>query len=654
MKLALAFAIATISLPAAVAAQDAPAADTPGTTAAGVAFTQPKDWTKTVRGPATLFVAPEGTLTIAVVSVGSAANAQAAATQAWAAYKPDANRVVRLTTPAAPGDGWDERVSIAYETSPSERAVVSALALRKGDGWTVVLTDGSEAVANVRSAATSLVVSSLRPAGYQQETFAGRTAHRLTPERIQAMRDFVAQSAQQLEVPGVGFALIDRGEVVWQGGYGVRALGSSEPVDAHTKFMVASNTKGMATLLLSVLADEGKLRWDQQVTDLYPEFRLGSDATTESTLVRHLVCACTGLPRKDYAFILADPGATALDTFRGLAATQPTSDFGELFQYNNLMASAAGYLGGMLAYPDMEIGAAFDRAMQDRIFDPLGMDDTTFDLAEGETGDWARPHGYDIDGNMVVMSNGFNHLIEPHRPAGGVWSSTADMARYAQLELSKGLTPEGERLVSEANILERRRRGVPIGENAWYGMGLMERVEAGVTVVTHGGTLQGYHSNFYVLPEAGIGAVILTNADSGAAMLGPFLRRLLEVTYDGAPEAAAQVAAAATRLKAQAQARRGRLTFPGDPAVLAALATTYRDPEVGAITFSERDGAPWMKAGFVEGPVATRANPDGTVSVVSAGPGIISVDALVGTDAAGKRTLTVRDSQHEYVYTEAD
>jgi hypothetical protein len=58
-----------------------------------------------------------------------------------------------------------------------------------------------------------------------------------------------------------------------------------------------------------------------------------------------------------------------------------------------------------------------------------------------------------------------------------------------------------------------------------------------------------------------------------------------------------------------------------------------------------------MDAGFVEGPLVTRKNPDGSVSLVSAGPGAIGVEALVGT-SDGRRTLTIRDSQHEYLYTE--
>jgi hypothetical protein len=58
-----------------------------------------------------------------------------------------------------------------------------------------------------------------------------------------------------------------------------------------------------------------------------------------------------------------------------------------------------------------------------------------------------------------------------------------------------------------------------------------------------------------------------------------------------------------------------------------------------------------MKAGFVEGPVATRKNADGSISLVSAGPGLVEVEALVGTED-GARTLTIRDVQNEYVYTE--
>ena len=649
MKLLLALALSCSPV---IAFAQTVAADTPGKLSSGVQYVQPKDWTASRQGPALIFTAPEGDLRIVVSDIGAAADANDAVAKAWEAYRPGAAPTLRTSTAAPAGDGWEERVSYAYETLPSERASRSASAFRKGTAWTVLIVDGAAGTAAKRSAAMSVVAQGLHPAGFQDESFAGKVAHRLTPERIQLLLDFVEKSRQELEVPGVGFALIDQGKVIWQGGFGVRALGSAEKVDEYTKFMIASNTKGMTTLLLSVLADEGKLRWDEKVVDLYPQFRLGNDQVTQSVLVRHLVCACTGLPRKDYGFILADKGAPASATFTQLAATTPTSKFGELFQYSNQMASAAGYVAGHILYPKMELGAAYDRAMDEKIFKPLGMKDSTFDYARGMAGNWASPHGLDVDGRVVKMSNDFNWAPYPYRPAGAAFSTTADMVRYVQLELGKGVLPGGKRVVSEANILERRKKGVQVGPDSWYGMGLFQRDASGVQVVTHGGTLVGYHTNWYALPESGVGLVILTNADPGAQMFGPVLRRLLEILYDGQPEAASDITAAEARIKAQAKARRARLTYPGDVAILANLAGHYSDPSVGQITISEKGGEKWIKAGFVEGPIATRKNADGTMSIISVGPGSIGVDALVGT-RDGKRTLTINDGQQtQYVYVE--
>jgi CubicO group peptidase (beta-lactamase class C family) len=648
MKLLIALALSCA--PVAALAQTV-AADTPGKTASGVQYTQPKDWNATKQGPALVFTSPEGDLRIVVADIGAAADAKDAVAKAWAAVRPEGPPTLRLSTPAPPADGWEERMSFAYETLPSERATRSATAFRKGAGWVVLIVDGSAGTAAKRSAAMQVVSAGLRPAGFQKESFAGKTAHELTPDRVKLLTDFVEKSRQALEVPGIGFALIDNGKVLWQGGFGIRALGSPAKVDENTKFMIASNTKGLTTLLLSVLADEGKLRWDEKVVDLYPQFRLGNDEVTKSVLVKHLICACTGLPRKDYGFILADKGSPASATFTQLAATTPTSKFGELFQYNNQLASAAGYVGGHILYPKMEFGAAYDRAMEEKIFKPLGMKDATFDYAEGMAGNWAAPHGLDIDGKVTLMSNDFNFSPYPYRPAGAAFATTKDMIRYVQLELGKGVL-DGKRLVSEKNILARREKGVQVGPDSWYGMGLFQRDASGVQVVTHGGTLLGYHSTWYALPESQVGLVILTNSDPGAQLFGPVLRRLLEVLYDGQPEAERDVAAAAARMKSQAGARRARVTYPGDPAVLANLAGHYTDPTVGQITISEKNGQKWIKAGFVEAPLATRKNADGSLSIVSVGPGNIGVDALVGVKD-GKRTLTINDGQQtQYVYVE--
>src|SRR5207302_5375521 len=180
---------------------------------------------------------------------------------------------------------------------------------------------------------------------------AGRKAHPLDEARIAEIKTFVETSMKQLGVPGVGLALMDNGKVVYQGGIGVRELRKPEKVDENTLFMAASNTKGMTTLLLAELVDERKLKWDQPVIEVYPSFKLGDAETTKKVLVKNLICACTGLPRQDLEWIFECKNATPESTLALLGTMQPTSKFGEVFQYSNLMAAAAGYIGTHLVSP---------------------------------------------------------------------------------------------------------------------------------------------------------------------------------------------------------------------------------------------------------------------------------------------------------------
>src|SRR6266487_4128597 len=144
---------------------------------------------------------------------------------------------------------------------------------------------------------------------------------------------------------------------------------------------ISSNTKGMTTLLLARLVDQRKLRWDEPVIEAYPAFKLGDADVTRKVLVKHLICACTGLPRQDLEWIFEFKNATPETSLALLGAMQPTSRFGEVFQYSNLMASAAGYVGAHLYDPKLDLGAAYDEAMQKMIFAPLGMNSTTFEMA---------------------------------------------------------------------------------------------------------------------------------------------------------------------------------------------------------------------------------------------------------------------------------
>lgn len=147
-------------------------------------------------------------------------------------------------------------------------------------------------------------------------------------------------------------------------------------------------------------------------------------------------------------------------------------------------------------------------------------------------------------------------------------------------------------------------------------------------------------------------AVILTNADNGPTLRRVFQRRLLEVLYDGKPEAQGDADAAVKRIAAEQAEFRSRIQMPADAKVLAGLAARYTSPELGSLRLVAEKGQIRGYTPAWNSLMTTRRNDDGTVSLLSIDPGWIGDSELVIGTAGGKRTLTVRDGQHVYVFTE--
>jgi Beta-lactamase len=243
-----------------------------------------------------------------------------------------------------------------------------------------------------------------------------------------------------------------------------------------------------------------------------------------------------------------------------------------------------------------------------------------------------------------------NYLIIPYRPAGGAWSSAHDMIKYAQNELTPGLLPNGQRFMSAAAVLKRRAHTVPVAEGEWYGMGLMDFQRYGVSVIHHGGDLIGFHSDWFAIPSAGVAAVILVNSDRGAILRGPFMRRVLEVLYDGKPEAATDLASAAANAKLELAKAREQLVVPAATAVVSKLASHYENAELGHIDVRTDGGGTIFDFGLWSSHVASRQNPDGTYSLVPIDPGALAIPFLV-TENNGTPELVTQDGQHKYIYT---
>ena len=634
--------------PAAIAAATPVRADTLATDLDGNTFTVPAGWSVATVGPLTVVVAPERDSRVALVDV-SAASPEAARDAAWQAYTQAAPPPLREAIDREDRDGWTRWKTFRYTTSPAERRRISVSPRFAHGRWCVLIYDVANAVAEKRGGQLD-VVTELLAKGYARESFHGRSAARLDAAKLEQLRRFVADAELQTGVPGVSFGVIQDGNVVWSGGIGVRELGKPAQVDAKTLYLIASNTKTLTTLMLAKLVDQGRLAWDTPVTSVLPSFRLGDPEITRQVLIRHLFCACTGVPRQDLEWYFEWKGSTPESVMKTLGAMTPTSRFGELYQYSNLMAAAGGFVGGHAMLPGVELGAAYDRAMQRLVFDPLGMTATTFDYARALRGNHAMPHGLDIDGKPVRDAMDQNYAFIALRPAGAAWSNVDDLLRYVAMELADGKLADGGRYISKDALLARRAPSVTVGVDAAYGMGMAISTGYSITRYHHGGDLFGFHSDMMWIPEANVGAVVLTNGDLGTVLRTEFARKLLELLYDGEPQADANVVAAARTAIAELAARRKTLTVPADPAAVAQLAAVYRNAALGEIRVVRKAGKTLFDFGEFVSEVASRPNPDGTTSFVAIDPGL-DVFAGVAEVRGGKPTLTVRDSQHEYVFS---
>ncbi|WP_265587257.1 serine hydrolase domain-containing protein [Sphingomicrobium arenosum] len=471
----------------------------------------------------------------------------------------------------------------------------------------------------------------------------------LDAEAVGEIERFIEHGLERLAIPGASYALISGDQIIAQGGLGVRnALG--DPMQADTLLMAASITKGMTTLLMAKAVELGLADWDDRVVDHYPSFALADAALAERLELRHLLCACTGLPWND--FFWSYNGKAHADealVFEHLSTMSPVASLGEEYHYSNHLGAAAGYVTGKIFYPGLPIGEAYDLAMQTHIFGPIGMTRTTLDpvTAIGGT-NVAEPFGHDSSGSFARVSQDENHG-HPHsmalvRPTGGSWSSASDLARYVRNEILKGRAPDGTRLFAETPLLERRQPGIYTGQHdGHYGMGLRVENREGVDVIRHWGAARGYRSGIFFLPDADIGAVIMTNSEAGYALVDAFIVKVLELLYARSPRAmtmiedAEQDLAAATHEQAallQTVSTAPKLT-PG----------RYSNEYLGDVDLILSGNRYRLDTGDWHLDVIASKNADGSIHLAGTSPGYRTYSYTYRLDDGGKAEIAL-DSGH--------
>jgi CubicO group peptidase (beta-lactamase class C family) len=414
--------------------------------------------------------------------------------------------------PSAVG-GIDEYIVVSYEWDQGEQPIIQAEG-RLLDGQVYVLLYIMELEAVQQRASQIQIISSGFSIQELETTDLSSTDPLpLSDDIVTELESFIVENMERMDVPGAAVAIVQDGHLVYSNGFGVKSYDSGEPITSETLMMIGSTTKSMTTMLMANLVDEGVIDWDTLAVEVLPSFAVADPEVTNQITMRNMVCACTGVPRRDLEWLFNVSDLTAEKVIESLADFEFFTDFGEAFQYSNQMVAAGGYLATLAT--GAEYGAlqsAYEELLRERILDPIGMESSTFSFDEvASTGDYASPHGKVLTGETVEIPMSYETALAPLAPAGALWSNVNDMAKYLITELSEGVSPSGEVVVSAENLAVTWEPQVDISADASYGLGWIIEELDGINVISHAGNTFGFSSELAFVPGHDLGVSILTN-----------------------------------------------------------------------------------------------------------------------------------------------
>ncbi|MBU8976065.1 serine hydrolase [Lysobacter sp. MMG2] len=355
-------------------------------------------------------------------------------------------------------------------------------------------------------------------------------------------------------VPGMAVTIVEDGKVVHAKGYGVRRLGSNEPVDADTIFPTGSTGKAITTAALAVLVDEGKIGWDDKVIDHLPGFQMYDAWVTREMTIRDLLVhrSGLGLGAGDLMFVPRSSLSRA-ETVRRLRYIKPATSFRSGYAYDNLLYAVAGQLIEEVSGQDWET------FVRERVLKPAGMrTSTTRDADRFATANRVQPHAR-MDGGFRGV--GTQEVLDERQslganaaPAGGVSSSANDFGRWLRIQLAHGALPDGAtaggkpaRLFSEDASRQMWTPQVlmpitpypaPVAEVtpqfSAYALGWDVRDYRGAKLIEHGGAVFGVQTMVVLIPDRNIGFSLQINSEDGVVLRG-LTYELLD-HYLGAPK----------------------------------------------------------------------------------------------------------------------
>jgi CubicO group peptidase (beta-lactamase class C family) len=340
------------------------------------------------------------------------------------------------------------------------------------------------------------------------------------------MDRFVEEQLAAWEVPGCAVAAVRDGRVELAGGWGRRDREAGQPVTADTLFAIGSVTKAFTATTVGALVDEGRLEWDRPLLDYVPGVRLHDPAVSDRLTIVDLLSHRSGLPRHDLTWV-GQPDRTRAEIVRALRYLPLSRDLRQEFQYCNLGYMAAGHVVEALS------GVPWEDFVRGRLLEPLGMRRTNLSVDEMLADDDHAAAYTRRNGVIVTVPQ---RPLPAVAPAGAINSSAADMARWLLVQLAGGQL-DGAAVMSPATAKRQLTPHMLVAEGLEmpgltqyaYGLGWMIGRYRDHRIASHGGGIDGFQTQCMLLPDDGIGVLVLTNTSASLMHLVVAFRVLDEL-----------------------------------------------------------------------------------------------------------------------------
>ena len=379
-------------------------------------------------------------------------------------------------------------------------------------------------------AVLAIVGTTARAAAPGDQSTSGKRA------AVERLEQAVRYEVTAKRLPAVSIALVNRDRTVWAEGFGFQDAAQKVPATADTIYRVGSVSKLFTDLAVMQLVEQQKLDLDRPVQDYLPSFAPHNPYGVPITL-RHLMSHRSGLVREPPVGSYFDPDQPTLEaTVASLNATTLVYKPATRTKYSN---AGIAVVGAML---ERQLNMPYSRRIDEAILRPLGMTSSSFVLTADVAEKLATAYMWTYDGRRFVAPRFALGIA----PAGNLYSSVRDLAKFLSWILNDGKTGDGTLLRPET----LRQMIAPLpdvdGEPQEFGIGFHVDELDGHRRIGHGGAVYGFSTEVAALPDRKLGVAVVAALDVSNGVverLAEYALRLLIAEQDGKPLPEYQVTA---------------------------------------------------------------------------------------------------------------